>query len=277
MFDASAGQGLFSAPFNMYFNQMGFDQPSGYNAYRQTFHMSQNPSNGQGYGRDTSQKPAPSASKFKEASNAAGKQPAEYDSAQDLSDGELVSELDEDESMSLSEGEVYDYIEDPKKLDAAGIDMVGSTSLENSSPDVASIVKGRIDLILKNRDPKLLQNPRLRALMLLLKCIKLDDPDTIYKQVKNSSFQVVAELNSLSHEFCLGMITDACMNTLLLPQSIANTPAVVQNDLSDTDSRSADMDTSSDLELDDLPQQVDQSPEIGSTQTMPYRADMLRP
>ncbi|KAJ1800353.1 hypothetical protein LPJ59_001169, partial [Coemansia sp. RSA 2399] len=277
MFDASTGQGLFSAPFNMYFNHTGFDQPSGYNAYRQAFHLSQNPSNSQGYGRDTSQKSAPLASKFKEASNAAGKQAAEYDSAQGLSDGELVSELDEDESMSLSEGEVYDYIEEPKPLDAAGIDMVGSTSLENSSPDVVSIVKERIDLILKNRDPKLLQNPRLRALMLLLKCIKLDDPDTIYEQVKNTSFQVVAELNSLSHEFCLGMITDACMNTLLLAQSMANTPAVAQNDPSDTDSNSADMDTSSDLELDDLPQLIDQSPEIGPMQTMPGSADILRP
>ncbi|KAJ1667722.1 hypothetical protein EV178_001190 [Coemansia sp. RSA 1646] len=253
-------------------------------------HLSRLPLPSQGHNHGSTQQPPQPPDSFKGAANSTNKQPTELGNAHAISDGELVSDLEEGESMSLSEGEVYDQLEEPRSLEVAGVDMVGSTSLKSNSLDVVSIVKERIDLILKNRDPKLLQSPSLRALMLLLKCIRLDDPDTIYAQVKNASFPVVAELNSLSHEFGLGMITDACMNTLLVARSMDNTPPVAYKYSQDSDphsadmdmrassetsgsSRGVDMDTSSDIEFDDLPQPVDQSPEVGSMQAMPSDAD----
>ncbi|KAJ2554014.1 hypothetical protein EV175_002735, partial [Coemansia sp. RSA 1933] len=296
VFDARApGQGLFHAPFNVYVNPGGPEQSDGYSAYQQPFHLSRTSLISRKYSRYADRKQAVPPPDKSNGTHAVGNLEAGNDSAQDISDGELVSEVDEDEPMSLSEGEVYDHLEKPNPLISTDIDMIGSTmSAKSDNPDVISIVKERIAMILKNRDPKLLQSPRLRALMLLLKCVKLDDPDTIYAQIKSSSFQVVAELNSLSHEFGLGMITDACMNTLLVARSMDNTPIVAQHESPKSDSQSADMDTrsssrasessrgvdmdtSSDIEFGDLPELVDQTPEVGLMQIIPTDIDTLNP
>ncbi|KAJ1728556.1 hypothetical protein LPJ61_003977, partial [Coemansia biformis] len=94
------------------------------------------------------------------------------------------------------------------------------------STDVVAIVKRRVGDMLRLKDPKLLQSARLRALMLLLKCIKLDDPDVIFDHIKDAQLAVASELNVLAHEFCLDMIADACLNAVLTTRtSPAGLPA----------------------------------------------------
>ncbi|KAJ2716424.1 hypothetical protein H4R19_000656 [Coemansia spiralis] len=109
-----------------------------------------------------------------------------------LSDGELCPH---DAGGSLSDGEIGE---------------VGS-----DTTDVIGIVKERVGNILQLKDPKLLQGARLRALMLLLKCIRLDDPDVIFAHIKDAQLAVASELNMLAHEFRLEMIAEACMNAVL--------------------------------------------------------------
>ncbi|KAJ2650317.1 hypothetical protein IWW40_002494 [Coemansia sp. RSA 1250] len=159
-----------------------------------------------------------------------------------LSDGELVENSD---YGYMSEGEVRPSEDRP----------------EDRNVDVSAIVKGRIAGMLKLRDPKLLQSPELRALMLLAKCIKLEDPDEIYMHIKNASLPIASELNTLAQEFSLNMIADACANAVLaaatndaaLPET-----AVGQSDLEASkreSSNETDMDTSSDIEFEQaLPQ-----------------------
>ncbi|KAJ2662884.1 hypothetical protein IWW48_001592 [Coemansia sp. RSA 1200] len=282
-------QGFFSGLFGRHSNNLGQSPHNGYNSPRQMADLLRNPLSSKAYSRETRQQSLQPVNTAKRTIDISNQKSEEHDSAQAISEGELVSDHEEDESMSLSEGEVYDQPEKPMPLQHVKADGIPGTSI---GLDVVSIVKERIAQILKNRDPKLLQSPRLRALMLLLKCIRLDDPDDIYMQVKSASFQVLAELNSLSAEFGLGMITDACMNTLLVTRSIDDALNVTRDNLpdkvsrgEDIDSRSysedsessrgVDMDTSSDIGFDDIPQLIDQSPELVSISDLPTSTDTL--
>ncbi|KAJ2624669.1 hypothetical protein GGI26_001363 [Coemansia sp. RSA 1358] len=193
-----------------------------------------------------------------------------------LSDGELDAYAD-DANMSLSDGEVYEHLDSAESLQHFDKDVKDGAGLLTNDVDVESVIKGRIDAVLKNRDPKLLKGAQFRALMLLLKCIKQDDPDAIFAQVRGAPFQVAAELNALSHEFGLGMITDACMNTLLVSGASAAAPSTILCHSPDSDSQSVDMDmrsssdssessrgvdmdTSSDMEYGELQQMPEQQP-----------------
>ncbi|KAJ2454801.1 hypothetical protein EV183_001220 [Coemansia sp. RSA 2336] len=159
-----------------------------------------------------------------------------------LSDGELI---DNNDYGYMSEGEIRPSQDQPEDRDV----------------DVAAIVKGRIADMLKLRDPKLLQSPELRALMLLAKCIKLEDPDEIFTHIKNASVPIASELNTLAQEFSLNMIADACANAVLaatsdtatLPEEAAGQPDLEAS--KQESSNEVDMDTSSDAELEQaLPQ-----------------------
>ncbi|KAJ1731538.1 hypothetical protein LPJ72_003883, partial [Coemansia sp. Benny D160-2] len=281
--------GFFSGLFGRHPNNLGQSPHNGHNSPRQMADLLRNPLPSKVYTRETRQQSLQPVNTAKRAIEISIQKSEEHDSAQAISEGELVSDHEEDESMSLSEGEVYDQPERPTPLEHVGADGIPGTSI---GLDVVSIVKERIAQILKNKDPKLLQSPRLRALMLLLKCIRLDDPDDIYLQVKSASFQVLAELNTLSAEFDLGMITDACMNTLLVTRSIDDALNATRDNFPDKvsrgedmgsrscsedseSSRGVDMDTSSDIGFDDIPQLIDQSPELVPISDLPTGTDTL--
>ncbi|KAJ2909018.1 hypothetical protein GGI21_002303, partial [Coemansia aciculifera] len=128
-----------------------------------------------------------------------------------LSDGELEP-VSGDYSHVYSDGE----IDAAEALATAGIGGIDLTSQQESAyHDVEGVVKARINEMLSMKNPKMLQGPSFRALMLLLKCIRLDDPDAIYAAIKSAPTQVISELNLLSAEFGLVMITEACVMTLL--------------------------------------------------------------
>ncbi|KAJ2798186.1 hypothetical protein H4S07_005756, partial [Coemansia furcata] len=103
----------------------------------------------------------------------------------------------------------------------AGVDDMDAASQHGGQQDVEGVAKERISQMLKMKEPKLLQSSSFRGLMLLLKCIRLDDPDDIYAAVRSAPTQVISELNALSAEFGLGMITEACVSTLLTDDSSA--------------------------------------------------------
>ncbi|KAJ1999109.1 hypothetical protein GGI04_004713, partial [Coemansia thaxteri] len=135
-----------------------------------------------------------------------------------LSDGEL-DPLDDDFIFELS-GNYAKQRTGPVNfaLSPSGSPRSKAASLSDQSDDqqdVEGIVKLRLGVMLKMKDPKLLQGAPFRAHMLMLKCIKLDDPDDIYAAVKSAPPLVVSELNLLSAEFGLVMVTEACVNTLL--------------------------------------------------------------
>ncbi|KAJ2817805.1 hypothetical protein GGI24_005292, partial [Coemansia furcata] len=125
----------------------------------------------------------------------------------------------------LSDGELEsvsgDYDHGYIGTATAGVDGMEAASQHEGQQDVEGVAKERISQMLKVKDPKLLQSSSFRALMLLLKCIRLDDPDDIYAAVRSAPTQVIAELNALSAEFGLGMITEACVSTLLTDNSSA--------------------------------------------------------
>ncbi|KAJ2769494.1 hypothetical protein IWQ56_002530, partial [Coemansia nantahalensis] len=137
-----------------------------------------------------------------------------------LSDGELPPQ---DAGDDLSDGEIVEVGAWPHARPA---DPRGPAYPASDGSDVIGIVKGRVGDILGLKDPKLLQSARLRALMLLLKCIKLDDPDAIYAHIKDTQLAVASELNVLAHEFRLDMIADACMNAVLTTRTVTAGPAV---------------------------------------------------
>ncbi|KAJ2071429.1 hypothetical protein GGI16_009170, partial [Coemansia sp. S142-1] len=85
---------------------------------------------------------------------------------------------------------------------------------------VEGVVKERISQMLRMKNPKLLQSASFRALMLLLKCIRLDDPDVVYATIKSAPSLVISELNVLSAEFGLSMVTEACVTMLLAPETM---------------------------------------------------------
>ncbi|KAJ2770518.1 hypothetical protein IWQ57_002628, partial [Coemansia nantahalensis] len=137
-----------------------------------------------------------------------------------LSDGELPPQ---DAGDDLSDGEIVEVGAWPHARPAA---PPGPAYPASDGSDVIGIVKERVGDILGLKDPKLLQSARLRALMLLLKCIKLDDPDAIYAHIKDTQLAVASELNVLAHEFRLDMIADACMNAVLTTRTVTTGPAV---------------------------------------------------
>ncbi|KAJ2756604.1 hypothetical protein GGI19_000694 [Coemansia pectinata] len=128
-----------------------------------------------------------------------------------LSDGEL-------ESVSGDYEHGYIGMDSTAAIGAAGGTEIASQL--DGHQDVEGIVKERISQMLKMKNPKLLQSSSFRALMLLLKCIRLDDPDVIYAAIKSAPTLVISELNVLSAEFGLGMITEACVTTLLDAESL---------------------------------------------------------
>ncbi|KAJ2122997.1 hypothetical protein IW147_002929 [Coemansia sp. RSA 720] len=191
-----------------------------------------------------------------------------------LSEGELD---ETSEHGYLSEGEVRS---NRREVDSPPPQpSVELTADQSVNIDVVAIVKERVAAMLKLREPKLLQSPKFRALMLLLKCIKIDDPVDIYACIKDTPLQIVSELNLLAHEFGLLMIIDSCASVELavgvIPAAIAG--AVSANGVSalsvssvedmDTRETSADSDSSPEVDMDtssdagyeeELPQPLEQ-------------------
>ncbi|KAJ2083601.1 hypothetical protein H4R24_000659 [Coemansia sp. RSA 988] len=136
-----------------------------------------------------------------------------------MSEGELSQPEDNHNNIDggyLSDGEVETgerQITSP--LIATTEKMQKQNLVDSSCDNVTKIVKQRLADILQRRDPKLLQAPEFRGLMLLLRCIKLDDPEDIYSHIKNAPIAVASELDVLAHEFSLDMISDACINVVL--------------------------------------------------------------
>ncbi|KAJ2783821.1 hypothetical protein H4R18_001496 [Coemansia javaensis] len=121
----------------------------------------------------------------------------------------------------LSDGEL-------SRHDGAGGDLSDGELAEDTPDlrraDVVAVVKERVGRVLQLKNPKLLQGPQFRAMMLLLKVAKLDDPDAILAQIKGAPLAVASELNALAHEFCLDMVVDACVAAILTAAS-AKPPA----------------------------------------------------
>ncbi|KAJ1901085.1 hypothetical protein LPJ66_001025 [Kickxella alabastrina] len=147
-----------------------------------------------------------------------------------LSDGELDPSLHIDPHMLLSDGEADEHV--GGTLDAADshMPMMDSLFRKDGRLDIEGIARSRVADIIKSRDPKLMKGAPFRALMLLLKCIKRDDPESIQTIVKGTPFAVVQELNSLSHEFGLATVTDACMSILIASDSGAARPNIIMSD-----------------------------------------------
>ncbi|KAJ2500476.1 hypothetical protein GGH96_002716 [Coemansia sp. RSA 1972] len=138
-----------------------------------------------------------------------------------LSEGELD---ETSEHGYLSDGEVRSnrsevYSPPPQP-------SVEPTVDQTVNMDVVAIVKERVAAMLKLREPKLLQSPKFRALMLLLKCIKFDNLVDICACMKDTPLQIVSELHLLAHEFGLLMIIDSCASVELavsvIPMAIAD-------------------------------------------------------
>ncbi|KAJ2828092.1 hypothetical protein IWW50_001564 [Coemansia erecta] len=210
-----------------------------------------------------------------------------------MSDGELDQTSDNE---YMSEGEVRPDTRMLGSLPArppSARPSADQPADSNSELDVVAVAKERVAGMLKLRDPKLLQSPKFRGLMLLLKCIKFDDPDEIYTHIKSAPLPVASELNVLAQEFKLGMITDACTNAVLSAGAsqaaaavLSNTDSVMsissveyagtQNASVDSDSSpEIDMDTSSDAGYDEAVSQPAPLRAEGPTQLKPLSAGRL--
>ncbi|KAJ2602207.1 hypothetical protein H4R99_002752 [Coemansia sp. RSA 1722] len=114
----------------------------------------------------------------------------------------------------LSDGEVSEHLFPNIQTSDSDERMPTSLFRKDGQLDVEGIIKSRVESVLKLKDPTLLRNASFRALMLMLKCVKLTTSDAVQPVVDGATLAVVSELNLIAQEFGLTAVADACANRL---------------------------------------------------------------